>query len=69
MLDSKLVFLHVLRRRIADLFISLNLDDENMVALLLADVLKSLLFQRACTVFLEGLPEDVQSLVVSVLYS
>ena len=34
MLDSKLVFLHVLRRRITDLFVSLNLDDENAVALL-----------------------------------
>src|SRR2546430_17542583 len=34
MLDSKLVFLHVLRRRITDLFVSLNLDDENVVTLL-----------------------------------
>jgi hypothetical protein len=34
MLDSKLVFLYVLRRRIANLFVSLNLDDENAVTLL-----------------------------------
>ena len=34
MLDGKLVLLHVLRRRIADLFVPLNLDDENAVALL-----------------------------------
>ena len=34
MLDGKLVLLHVFRRRIADLFVSLNLDDENAVALL-----------------------------------
>src|SRR5215475_2079886 len=34
MLDGKLVLLHVLRRRIADLFVPLNLDDENAVSLL-----------------------------------
>jgi hypothetical protein len=34
MLGGKLVLLHVLRRRIADLFVPLNLDDENAVALL-----------------------------------
>src|SRR4030095_11093660 len=34
MLGGKLVFLHILRRRIAYLFVSLNLDDENAVTLL-----------------------------------
>ena len=34
MLDGKLVLLHVFRRRIADLFVPLNLDDANAVTLL-----------------------------------
>src|SRR2546426_641934 len=34
MFDGKLVFLRVFRRRITDLLVSLNLDNENAVALL-----------------------------------
>jgi hypothetical protein len=34
MRDSKLMLLHILRRRIADLLISLDFDDENAIALL-----------------------------------
>ena len=34
MFEGKLVLLHVFRRRIADLFVSLHLDNENALALL-----------------------------------
>jgi hypothetical protein len=60
MLDGKLVLLDVLRRRIADLFVSLNLDDENVVPLLDEEVGAEFAALWMCA-FLSGILDGVEA--------